>query len=207
MTLRRARAQAAVVRTLAMELERQHGAGEATEGLQAQAVEESARLVAALDGLSRARSTPPPPPPVPVPVPRRQEPPGSGRSAERPWARVLVVEDDDEARAAIARGLAPEYEVVTACDGVEGLKAATETSFDAIVTDMHMPGIDGVTMVDRIRRLRAPSTVPVIFLSAETAPDRIAAGFSAGATSYMIKPVDLALLDGELRRALALPEL
>ena len=117
-----------------------------------------------------------------------------------------MVEDDDEARAALARGLAPEYEVFTARDGIEGLKAATETSFDAIVTDMHMPGIDGVAMVDRIRRLHAPATVPVIFLSAETAPDRIAAGFSAGATSYMIKPVDLDLLDGELRRALALPD-
>src|SRR5271166_6407815 len=95
-TLRKARAQAAVVRTLATELEREAGSGERTEGLRAQAVEESARLVATLDGLSRARSSRAPP------LPERHEPPGPGRSADQPWPRVLVVEDDDETRSAIA---------------------------------------------------------------------------------------------------------
>jgi DNA-binding response OmpR family regulator len=117
--------------------------------------------------------------------------------------RVLVVEDDDETRHAIARGLAPEYEVVVAADGREGLKAACEQSFDVIVADIGMPEMDGITMVDRIRRMRAPSAVPVVFLTAETAPERIAEGFSAGGTSYLTKPVDLELLDHELRWVLA----
>jgi DNA-binding response OmpR family regulator len=117
--------------------------------------------------------------------------------------RVLVVEDDDETRHAIARGLAPEYEVIAAANGLEGLKAASEQSFDAIVADIGMPEMDGITMVDRIRRMRAPSAVPVVFLTAETAPERIAEGFSAGGTSYLTKPIDLELLDLELRWVLS----
>jgi DNA-binding response OmpR family regulator len=59
--------------------------------------------------------------------------------------------------------------------------------------------------VEEIRQRQAPATVPVVFLTAESAPERVAAGFSAGATSYLVKPVDLDLLDQELRLALASP--
>jgi DNA-binding response OmpR family regulator len=119
------------------------------------------------------------------------------------WPRVLVVEDEEATRVAIVRGLAPEYEVIAASNGREGLKAASETSFDAIVTDIGMPEMDGITMVDRIRRMREPAVVPVIFLTAETTPERVVAGLSLEGTSYLVKPVDLDLLDQELRSALA----
>jgi DNA-binding response OmpR family regulator len=118
------------------------------------------------------------------------------------WPRVLVVEDDDDARAAIAQGLAPEYEVVLAADGIEGLNAASEAKFDAIVADVAMPQMDGITMVAEIRRRSAPAMVPVVFLTAETMPERVVDGFSAGATSYLVKPIDLAVLDRELRYTL-----
>lgn len=194
--LRSVREQTAIVRTLAAEMQREGQAHDSTEDLRAQAVQESARLVSAVESLAKTRSSSPHAPQdashpgAPVPV--------SGR-----WPRVLVVEDDDETRHAIVRGLAPEYEVIAAADGLEGLKAASEQSFDAVVADIGMPEMDGITMVDRIRRMRAPSAVPVVFLSAETAPERIAEGFSAGGTSYLAKPVDLELLDQELRWVLA----
>jgi DNA-binding response OmpR family regulator len=60
-------------------------------------------------------------------------------------------------------------------------------------------------MVERIRRMKAPAAVPVVFLTGETAPERVAAGFSAGGTSYLIKPVDLDLLGLELRCVLGAP--
>lgn len=194
----RARAQAAIVRTLATEMQREDRAGNQAEGLREQAVEESARLVSVVEGLSRMRAA----------APRattgepRQEGPSAG---PRGWPRVLVVEDDDATRSAITQGLAPEYEVVAASNGIEGLKAATELPFDVIVADISMPEMDGIAMVDRIRRMRASAAVPVVFLSGETAPQRVAAGFAAGGTSYLVKPVDLELLDQELRWVLGTP--
>ena len=195
--LRNARAQAAILRTLVGEMEREDGSLEESGGLRAQAVEESARLVSALEGLSRARSSSPPE--------RGGSPKERLSTGVRTWPRVLVVDDDDETRAAIAKGLGPEYEVVTAADGVEGLKAASEAPFDAIVSDIHMPEMDGITMVARIRQMRLPAVVPVVFLTGVTVPEQVAAGFSAGGTSYLVKPVDLELLDQELRLALSVP--
>jgi CheY-like chemotaxis protein len=193
---RTTRAQAAIVRTLAAETQRKGQGDSETQALRVQVVEESARLVWAAADLSKARSTAPPP--------AHEETRPEGRSpGDRPWPRILVVEDDDSTRDAIVRGLAPEYEVVAAANGVEGLKAASELRFDAIVSDMWMPEMDGITMVDEIMRTQAPAVIPVIFLTAETAPERIADGFAAGATTYLVKPIDLGLLDQELRLALA----
>ncbi len=187
--VRNARAQAAVLRTLANEVRRGHGRDE-TEGLRAQAIEESARLISATEGLVQ-------------PGPRAQpsDPPSDAARQDPPF-RILVVEDDDAARLAIARGLAPDYAVVVASDGVEGLETASRLPFDAIVADIAMPGLDGISMVQRIRDGEKGPAIPVVFLTGETAPERIAAGFFAGGTSYLPKPVDLELLDEELRRVL-----
>jgi CheY-like chemotaxis protein len=187
--------QATIVRTLTTETRREGQSGEDGEGLHAQAVEESARVASAIEGLAGRRDATP----APLDAPQPEE---SSTTARR-WPRVLVVEDDDATRVAIARGLAPEYEVVASGNGMEGLKVASETAFDAIVTDLEMPEMDGVTMVDRIRRMRAPALVPVVFLTAETAPERVVAGLSLEGTSYLVKPVDLDRLDRELRWALA----
>jgi CheY-like chemotaxis protein len=192
--LRAARAQAAIVRTLATEMQREGQGGEEAASLRAQAVEESARLVSTLEGLAKVRTA--------TPIPGGEPWPEESAGARR-WPRVLVVEDDDATRAAIARGLAPEYDVTAAGNGMEGLEVASETTFDAIITDIQMPEMDGVTMVERIRRMRAPAVVPVVFLTAETAPERVLAELSVEATSYLVKPVDLDLLDHELRSALA----
>jgi CheY-like chemotaxis protein len=173
------------------------GCGDDAEGLNAQAVEESVRLVSAIEGLARMR--------VANPVPRDDPRPEASSTGARRWPRVLVVEDEEATRVAIVRGLAPEYEVIAASNGREGLKAASETSLDAIITDIGMPEMDGITMVDRIRRMREATVVPVIFMTAETAPERVVAGLSLEGTSYLVKPVDLDLLDQELRSALGRP--
>jgi DNA-binding response OmpR family regulator len=111
---------------------------------------------------------------------------------------VLVVEDDDETRRAIALGLAASYDVSTAEDGAEGLRAAFDRTFDAIVTDVRMPTMDGITMAEKVAA-RYGAFIPVVFLTAETDPVRVAAGFSAGGASFLVKPLDLELLDAELR--------
>jgi CheY-like chemotaxis protein len=187
---RAARIQAAVVRTVASEMKREGRGPDENEELRAQAVEESARLVR----LSVAR---------PAPPSRSTDPcPTTARDGDRSRRRVLVVEDDDATRSAIARGLAPAYAIVTARDGAEGLELACSHTFDAIVTDIGMPEVDGITMIDRIRARRSSSMIPVVFLTGETAPERVIAGLESGGVAYLVKPVDLDLLDRELQWAL-----
>lgn len=192
------RAQTAILRTLVDELAREDRDPEVAEELRSQAIEESARLVSAIQALPRSS-------------PRS---PGLQATAGAPsgWMahqgrkpRILVVDDDAATRNAIVRWLAGEYEVTAADDGAEGVQRAQETIFDAIVTDVWMPKMDGIAMVARIRESLAPVLVPVLFLTGETAPERVAAGFSAGGTTYLVKPVDLELLEEELGRALAGP--
>ena len=188
---RAARIQAAVVRTVAGEMEREGLGPNENDELRAQALEESARLV----GLSVARTA----------SPIRSTDPGRTPAAlagDGSRGRVLVVEDDDATRTAIARGLAPAYEIVTARDGAEGIELASGQTFDAIVTDIGMPEVDGITMIDRIRARASSPMIPVVFLTGETAPEQVIAGLAGGAVAYLVKPVDLELLDQELQWAL-----
>jgi CheY-like chemotaxis protein len=120
-----------------------------------------------------------------------------------PRPRVLLVEDDDSYRATLSRWLAQEYDVVTACDGVEGLERAAESPPpNVVVTDVAMPRLDGLEMVRRMKQVEALRRVPVIFLSAQTSTRSIIAGISAGARAYLSKPVDLEALDRKLRSAI-----
>jgi len=186
--LKAVRAQTAIVRTVADAARRDAG-GSDSEVLREQAVAESARLVSTVRDLLKHRSE----------HPAQNAAPESGPAAvEETRRRILVVEDDGEARSAIATFLAYEYEVVTACDGAEGLVRAAHGDLDAIVSDVRMPNVDGIKMVEEIRR-RGGAPIPVIFLTAETDAERIAAAFSAGGTTYLGKPVDLDLLAQELR--------
>ena len=79
--------------------------------------------------------------------------------------RVLVIEDDAETAAFIRRGLM-EYGHQVACadNGRDGLFLASDDRFDVIVLDRMLPGIDGVTVVELLRR--TATTTPVLFLSA-----------------------------------------
>jgi CheY-like chemotaxis protein len=188
------RTQTAILRTLAHELRRQRAEPEATEDLEGQVVEESARLASAMQEETRARQSRLPDPaeadgPVGDPI--------SGRRR-----RILIVDDDEGARTALAAWLGRDYEVVTAGDGIEGLERAAQMAPDIVIADVWMPRLDGVSMVNRMKRIESLRHVPVVFLSGQTEPVSIAAGFSAGGHSYLTKPIDLGLLEDELRLAL-----
>jgi two-component system OmpR family response regulator len=101
--------------------------------------------------------------------------------------RVLIVEDDLEASAAMAKGLGEVgYECSTAADGEEGLTAADKSRFDVLIVDRMMPRLDGVSMVERLRA-RGDQT-PVLFLSAlGEIQDRVT-GLRAGGDDYLVKP-------------------
>src|SRR6202035_2538417 len=103
------------------------------------------------------------------------------------FMRVLVVEDEVRTAALLRRGLSVEgYAVDVAGDGPEAVWRATEFSYDAVVLDVLLPGLDGV---EGWRRLRAAACwVPVVMLTARgDVGDRVQ-GLDAGADDYLAKP-------------------
>jgi len=101
--------------------------------------------------------------------------------------RVLVVEDDPAISRFVVRGLREEqYRVDLAEDGMTGERLARDESFDAIVLDVLLPGMDGFAVCRSLRRHGVDT--PVLMLTARDAvPDRIK-GLDAGADDYLLKP-------------------
>lgn len=101
--------------------------------------------------------------------------------------KLLIVEDDETTGSYISRGLREEGHVVDlVVDGKEGLIAATSGSYDVLILDRMLPGVDGLTLLKTIRG--AGSTTPVILLTAlGDVEDRIE-GLHAGADDYLAKP-------------------
>jgi two-component system, OmpR family, response regulator len=107
--------------------------------------------------------------------------------------RVLIVEDDLEASDAMAKGLTEAgHECVAAADGEAGLSAARADHFDVLIVDRMMPRMDGVTMVERLRR--DADQTPVLFLSALGEINDRVAGLKAGGDDYLVKPYAFAEL-------------
>ena len=107
--------------------------------------------------------------------------------------RILIVEDDAEAGAAMVRGLTEAGNVVThAVDGAEGLKTAEAGEFDVLVVDRMMPNLDGLSMVEALRR--HGDQTPVLFLSALGEIEDRVTGLKAGGDDYLVKPYAFAEL-------------
>jgi two-component system, OmpR family, response regulator MprA len=115
--------------------------------------------------------------------------------------RVLIVDDDRAIRESLARALELEgYEVDVVVDGVAALAKTRRETFDALVVDVMMPGVDGLG-VCRVLRADGDRT-PVLMLTARVeTPDRVA-GLDAGADDYLPKPFELDELLARLRALL-----
>ena len=101
--------------------------------------------------------------------------------------RVLVVDDDEEIRASLRRGLAGEgYTVELAADGEEALRRAREEPPDLVVLDLGLPGLDGLEVCRRLRT--ADEGLPIVMLTARDAVSDRVAGLEGGADDYLVKP-------------------
>jgi len=107
--------------------------------------------------------------------------------------RLLIVEDDLEAGRAMVTGLAERgYDCAQAPDGEAGLREARTGRFDVLIVDRMMPRMDGLSMVEALRKLG--DNTPVLFLSAlGEIHDRVS-GLNAGGDDYLVKPYALAEL-------------
>lgn len=117
--------------------------------------------------------------------------------------RVLVIEDDSKIASFVINGLRQAgFTASHAADGEDGLHLATTESYDAAVVDIMLPKLDGLSLIEELRR-RQVST-PVIILSAKRSVDDRIKGLQAGGDDYLVKPFSfselLARVQALLRR-------
>jgi len=103
--------------------------------------------------------------------------------------RLLLIEDDEDLGEGICRGLEMHgYEVVWIVDGRDGLYQAAEWDYDLIILDRLLPGMDGIEVLERLRRRKA---TPILMLTALNTVDHRLQGFDGGADDYLGKPFEL----------------
>jgi two-component system, OmpR family, response regulator len=122
---------------------------------------------------------------------------------------VLLIEDDTEAARFLVKGLRESgYTVDHAADGRDGLFRATEAQFDLVVTDRMLPHLDGLAVIELMRRKGL--TTPVLVLSALGSVDDRVKGLKAGGDDYLTKPFAfaelLARIEALLRRRPGAPQ-
>ena len=110
---------------------------------------------------------------------------------------ILIVDDNPEIREIIKILLTGEgYHVTEAQDGAEALKELDNCSFDLIILDVMMPGMNGF---ETCFQIRDSSNAPILFLSARTADNDKTLGFSSGGDDYLEKPFSYAELVGRVK--------
>jgi DNA-binding response OmpR family regulator len=111
-----------------------------------------------------------------------------------PKKRILVVDDNPDILRMIELLLIDKYEVMTAPDGMAGLEKVFKYQPDLAILDIMMPKMSGYQMVESMKKHKQMQTIPVIFLSAKGTPVEKEFGLKKGATIYMTKPFDSAIL-------------
>lgn len=107
--------------------------------------------------------------------------------------RILLIEDDKEVSAYIAKGMKETgHGVDTACNGTDGLFMATTEHYDALIVDRMLPGLDGLTIIKTIRG--AGNQTPALILSALGEVDDRVTGLRSGGDDYLVKPFAFAEL-------------
>lgn len=118
-------------------------------------------------------------------------------------AHILVVEDDGGMRRLLHKVLSREgYQVGLASDGLEALEKLGENRWSLVIADWKMPRMDGLELLRRIRRTRA--SVPVILITAFGDRDNCREVWDLGAKAYLNKPLKMAELQSEVKKALGL---
>lgn len=116
--------------------------------------------------------------------------------------KILVIDDEPEFLELMRRRLSPTYEVFTAVDGDEGLRAAIEKKPDLIISDILMPKKDGYQFVREARQSAELRAVPILLLTTVGDSSSMMRADELGATDYLIKPVEFAELPALIERYL-----
>ena len=112
---------------------------------------------------------------------------------------VLVIDDNPDIRSYIRQLLQQEYEVIEAKDGIEGIRKAMKYVPDVIISDIMMPGMDGIECCRRLKGELQTCHIPIILLTACSLDEQRIEGFDNGADSYISKPFNSQVLTARVR--------
>ncbi len=115
---------------------------------------------------------------------------------------LLVIDDNRDIRTLINGQMGDDYNVLTASDGMQGLKMAAKYVPDIILCDVMMPGMDGYECVRRLKEEVSTSHIPVLMLTACSLDEQRVTGYETGADAYMSKPFSLDVLTARCRNLL-----
>jgi len=117
--------------------------------------------------------------------------------------RILIVDDEDNARSALVELLRDEgYSVEGAADGFKALGKLTDFAPDLVLTDLKMPGMDGIELLGKIRASEQCRDTVVVVMTAFGAVETAVAALRAGASDYVTKPINVAELSLVVKREL-----
>ena len=120
-------------------------------------------------------------------------------------SQLLVVDDDEMNRDMLSRRLARKgFEVTVAEDGAKALELIGDNDFDLVLLDIMMPGIDGLQVLERLRRDRSPVELPIIMATAKDASEDVVNALKLGANDYVTKPLDFRVVLARVNTQLAL---
>lgn len=115
--------------------------------------------------------------------------------------KLLIIEDEADLRNALCKGLTKKgYLVDAAADGNEGYELAFVNQYDLILLDLNLPGMDGLTLLQKIRE--SDLRQKVLILSARSAYEQRIKGLDLGANDYLVKPFDFGELEARVRSLL-----
>lgn len=109
---------------------------------------------------------------------------------------VLLIDDEPQLRQLMRLALGAEYDILEAGDGTAGLSLAQEQHPDLILLDLRMPGLDGLSVLRKLKAHAQTAAMPVIIVSALGETEILMEGQRSGAADHLIKPFDV----NELRR-------
>jgi two-component system chemotaxis response regulator CheY len=116
---------------------------------------------------------------------------------------IMTVDDSTSMRQMVKATLrSAGYGVVEAADGQEALEYARLNSVDLVISDVNMPRLDGITLVQELRALPNYRLVPLLLLTTESSQEKKMEGKRAGATGWIVKPFNPAQLLATLQKLL-----
>jgi len=118
-------------------------------------------------------------------------------------ATILVVDDSTTMRQMVAFTLSSAgHDVTEAPDGNKALATAKTKKFDLVITDVNMPGMNGIDLVQSLRALPECKFIPILVLTTEAGADLKKKGKSVGATGWIVKPFNPEVLLETLKKVL-----
>lgn len=116
--------------------------------------------------------------------------------------KLLYVDDASSMRKLVNLVLAKEFDITLAENGLQGYEAAEKQQFDVIISDVNMPIMSGLELLEKLRALPNSKFTPVLMLTTEASNELKAEGKRLGATGWIVKPFDPEKLSSVINRVL-----